>query len=71
VVAQPFIARDKNAWCNQSGVALVRITRALLAQPGTTLMRPACRARIQARTTGAGCIIKPLSTGVIFICAAA
>jgi hypothetical protein len=37
----------------------------LFAQPGTTLMRPACNARIPARTTGAGCIIKSFSAGVI------
>jgi hypothetical protein len=43
---------------------------ALFAQPGTTLMRLACIARIPARTTGAGCIIKCFNAGVIFCCAA-
>lgn len=33
------MARDKNAWCIRRGVAHVRITRALFAQPGTTLIR--------------------------------
>jgi len=45
--------RENTAWCSQRGVALVNITLALFAQPGTTLMRPACNARIPARTTGA------------------
>ena len=58
------------AWCSQRGVALVNITLALFAQPGTTLMRLACSARIPARTTGAGCIIKSFNAGVIFCCAA-
>jgi hypothetical protein len=58
------------AWCSQRGVALVNITVALFAQPGTTLMRPACNARIPACTTGAGCIIKSLNAGVILCCAA-
>ena len=62
--------REKIAWCSQRGVALVNITLALFAQPGTTLMRLACNARIPARTTGAGCIIKSFSAGVIFCCAA-
>jgi hypothetical protein len=35
----------------------------LFAQPGTTLMRPACNARIPACTTGAGCIIKSFAPG--------
>ena len=62
--------REKVAWCSQRGVALVNITVALFGQPGTTLMRPACNARIPARTTGAGCIIKSFNAGVIFCCAA-
>jgi len=45
----PFMAHDKKAWCSQRGVAHVRITRALFAQPGTTLMRPASKAWIPAR----------------------
>ena len=61
-VAAPMM-REKMAWCSQRGVALVNITMALFAQPGTTLMRPACNARIPARTTGAGCIIKQLQRG--------
>ena len=63
--------REKTAWCSQRGVALVNITVALFAQPGTTLMRLACNAWIPARTTGAGYIIKSFSAGVIFCCAAA
>src|ERR1051325_718162 len=51
------------AWCNQRGVAHVKITMALLAKPGTTLMRPACSARIPARTTGACCIINSFNAG--------
>ncbi len=51
------------AWCSQRGVAHIKITEALLAQPGTTLMRPACNARIPARTTGAGCIIDSFKPG--------
>ena len=58
------------AWCNQRGVAQVKITMALLAKPGTTLMRPAWSARIPARTTGAGFIINSFNAGVIFCCAA-
>lgn len=42
--AHPFMARDRKAWCSQRGVAHVRITRALFAQPGTTLMRRLCNA---------------------------
>ena len=42
---------------------------ALLAKPGTTLMRPACSARIPARTD-AGCIINSFNASVIFCCAA-
>src|SRR4029450_802054 len=68
-VAAPMI-REKMAWGSQRGVALVNITLALFAQPGTTLMRLACNARIPARTTGAGCIIKSFNAGVIF-CGAA
>src|ERR1041384_6408720 len=36
-----FMTREKTAWCNQRGVTHIKITLALLAQPGTTLMRPA------------------------------
>ena len=43
---------------------------ALLAKPGTTLIRLAFNARIPARATGAGCIINSFSMGVIFCCAA-
>jgi integrase len=64
------MARDKKAWCSQRGVGHVRITRALFAQPGTTLVRPACKTWIPARTTGGGCIINCFNAGVIFICAA-
>src|SRR5437762_12005456 len=63
-VAAPMM-RENTAWCSQRGVALVNITVALFAQPGTTLMRLACNARIPARTTGAGCIIKSFNAGVI------
>jgi len=62
--------RENTAWCSQRGVALVNITVALFGQPSTTLMRLACNARIPARTTGAGCIIKSFNAGVIFCCAA-
>jgi hypothetical protein len=44
---------------------------ALLAQPGTTLMRPACNARMPARTAGAACIITSFNAGVSFCSAAA
>ena len=60
------MTRDKKAWCSQRGVAHMKITETLLAQPGTTLMRPACNARMPARTTGAGCIINSFNAGVIF-----
>ena len=63
------MTRDKKAWCSQRGVAHIKITEILLAQPGTTLMRPACNARMPARTTGAGCIINSFNAGVIFCCA--
>src|SRR5207249_2396601 len=68
-VAAPMM-REKTAWCSQRGVALINIAVALFAQPGTTLMRPACNARIPARTTGAGCIMRSFNAGVIFCCAA-
>jgi|SRR4051795_13421914 hypothetical protein len=62
--------REKTAWCIQRGVAHINITVALFDQPGTTLMRPACNARMPARTTGAGCIINSFSADVTFCCAA-
>ena len=65
------MTREKTAWCSQRGVAQTKITAPLLAQPGTTLMRPAYNARIPARTTGAGCIINSFNPNVIFCCAAA
>ena len=55
------------AWCSQRGVAHIKITETLLAQPGTTLMRPDCNARMPARTTGAGRIINSFNAGVIFL----
>ncbi len=66
----PFMVREKAAWCSQRGVAHIKITEALFDQPGTTLMRPLCNARIPARTTGAGFIIKSFNVVVIFCCAA-
>lgn len=78
--AHAFIMRDTMAWCSQRGVAQAKITVALFAQPGTTLMRPASNAQIPghvghrirhsseteaARTTGAGCIINNFDAGVI------
>ena len=65
-----FIVCDITAWCSHRGVAQVKNTMALLAQPGTTLRRPARNARIPARTTGAGFIIKSFNRVVIFCCAA-
>ena len=62
--------REMTAWCSQRGVAWIKITVALLAQPGTMLMRPASKARIPARTTGAGCISNCFYAGVSFWCAA-
>ena len=58
------------AWCSQRGVAQLKTTTALLAQPGTTLMRPTRNARMPARTTGPGFIIKRFNVGVIFCRAA-
>ena len=66
-----FMTREKMAWCSQRGVAHIKITETLLVQPGTTLMRPDCNARMPARTTGAGRIINNFNAGVIFCCAAA
>src|SRR5437867_13138144 len=34
-VAHPFMTRDKKAWCSQRGVAHMKISETLLAQPGT------------------------------------
>src|SRR5438552_6624943 len=70
LAAHAFIVREKAAWCSQRGVAHIKITDALFDQPGTTLMRPACNARIAARTTGAGFIIKSFNVAVIFCRAA-
>lgn len=64
------MTREKAAWCSQRGVAHITTTETLLARPGTTLMRPACNARIPARTTETGCIINSFNAGVIFWCAA-
>jgi len=40
--------RSQDRVCSQRGVAHMRITRNLLPKPGTTLMRPACSARMPA-----------------------
>ena len=69
-LAAPMM-REKMAWCSQRGVALVNITLALFAQPGTTLMRLACNARIPARTTGAGCIFHCHDVHLLFDVSAA
>ena len=69
-MAHAFMMRAKTAWCSQRGVAQVKITVALFAHPGTTLICPACNARIPAPTTGAGCIINNFKAGVIFCRAA-
>ena len=66
----PFMTREKMAWFSQRGVDRASITTALLAKPGTKLMRPDRKARIPARTTGAGCMITRFNTGVRVCCAA-
>jgi hypothetical protein len=58
---------EKTAWCSQRGVPQINIAITLLANPGTTLMRPAFSDRMPARTTGAGDIINIRNAGVIFI----
>lgn len=58
LVVYAFMTRENMDWWSQRGVAHMKTTESLLDQPGTMLMRPACKARIPARTTGAGFIIK-------------
>jgi hypothetical protein len=70
-VAHAFMMREKMVWCSQRGVAQVNITVALFAQPGTTLMRPACNARIPARTTGGACVITQALTRLLVLLPAA
>ena len=63
------MTREMMTWFSQRA-ALIENMDALLAHPGTTLIRPACSARIAARTTGAGCIIISFNIGVIVMFAA-